>query len=133
MAPLRCAAKFDPFLSLDCAPNPTPWHNPRKGRDQILPSGNTDLDPLDCVLVNENVPSAELCDPGGDDGALPHLAHHHAHVRDHLQDGLPEGPPRVVGLQEVSGQILYLCRGVQMSVSYRSKPIFRAILICMTS
>ena len=32
MAPLRCAAKFDPFLSLDCAP----WRNPRKGRDQIL-------------------------------------------------------------------------------------------------
>ena len=43
MAPLRCAAKFDPFLSLDCAPFPPPWRNPRKGRDQILPSGNTDL------------------------------------------------------------------------------------------
>ena len=32
--------KFDPFLSLDC----TGWRawgrNPRKGRDQILPSGN---------------------------------------------------------------------------------------------
>ena len=40
MAPLRCAAKFDPFLSLDCAPRPPPWHNPRKGRDQFLPSGN---------------------------------------------------------------------------------------------
>ena len=40
MAPLRCAAKFDPFLSLDCAPTPPPWRNPRKGRDQILPSGN---------------------------------------------------------------------------------------------
>ena len=40
MAPLRYAAKFDPFLSLDCAPRPPPWHNPRKGRDQILPSGN---------------------------------------------------------------------------------------------
>ena len=33
-------AKFDPFLSLDCAPRPPPWRNPRKGRDQILPSGN---------------------------------------------------------------------------------------------
>ena len=32
MAPLRCAAKFDPFLS---------WRNPRKGGDQILLSGNT--------------------------------------------------------------------------------------------
>ena len=43
MAPLRCAAKFDPFLSLDCAPpRPPPWRNPRKGRDQILPSGNTE-------------------------------------------------------------------------------------------
>ena len=41
MAPLRCAAKFDPFLSLDCAsPRPPPWRNPRKGGDQILPSGN---------------------------------------------------------------------------------------------
>ena len=39
MAPLRYAAKFDPFLSLDCPP---PWRNPRKGRDQILPSGNLD-------------------------------------------------------------------------------------------
>ena len=32
--------KFDPFLSLDCAPTPLPWRNPWKGRDQILPSGN---------------------------------------------------------------------------------------------
>ena len=40
MALLRYAAKFDPSLSLDCAPPPPPpWHNPRKGRDQILPSG----------------------------------------------------------------------------------------------
>ena len=43
MAPLRYAAKFDPFLSLDCAPRPPPWHNPRKGRDKILPSGNLDI------------------------------------------------------------------------------------------
>ena len=41
MAPLRFTAKFDPFLSLDCTPpDPPPWRNPRKGRDQILPSGN---------------------------------------------------------------------------------------------
>ena len=40
MAPLHYAAKFDPFLSLDCAPRPPPWRNPRKGRDQILQSGN---------------------------------------------------------------------------------------------
>ena len=44
MAPLRYAAKFDPFLSLDCAPTPSPpWRSPRKGRDQILPSGNLEL------------------------------------------------------------------------------------------
>ena len=36
MAPLRYAAKFDPFLSLDWAPHPPPWRNPRKERDQIL-------------------------------------------------------------------------------------------------
>ena len=43
MAALRYAAKFNPFLSLDCAPGPPSWRNPRKGRDQILPSGNTEL------------------------------------------------------------------------------------------
>ena len=37
------AAKFDPFLSLDCAPCPPPWRNPIKGSDQILPSGNPDI------------------------------------------------------------------------------------------
>ena len=33
MAPLRCAAKFDPFLSLDCAPTPStlPQSKERKG------------------------------------------------------------------------------------------------------
>ena len=37
MAPLRYAAKFDPFLSLDCARVEAVWgRNPRKGRDQIL-------------------------------------------------------------------------------------------------
>ena len=40
MAPLRYYAKFDLSLSLDCAPCPPPRHNPRKGRDQILPSCN---------------------------------------------------------------------------------------------
>ena len=38
MAPLRCAAKFDPFLSLNCARVEGKGHNPR--RDQILPSVN---------------------------------------------------------------------------------------------
>ena len=44
MAPLRYAAKFDPFLSLDCAPMTSnlTWSKPRNGRDHILPSGNTE-------------------------------------------------------------------------------------------
>ena len=40
MAPLRCAAKFDPFLSLDCATRPSTLAQLKEGRDQILPSGN---------------------------------------------------------------------------------------------
>ena len=40
MAPLRCAAKFDPFLSLDCAGLEG---NPRKERDQLSPSSNLAL------------------------------------------------------------------------------------------
>ena len=40
MAPLRYTAKLDPFLSLDCTRVDGGCHNPRKGRDQILPSGN---------------------------------------------------------------------------------------------
>ena len=52
MAPLCCAAKFDPFLSLDCAPHALhPGANPRKGRDQILPSGN--LDNSVVIIVGE--------------------------------------------------------------------------------
>ena len=39
MALLRYTAKFD-FLSLNCAPCPPPWRNPRKERGQILLSGN---------------------------------------------------------------------------------------------
>ena len=31
MAPLRCAAKFDPFLSLDCAPMPS---TPAQSKDR---------------------------------------------------------------------------------------------------
>ena len=38
MALLRYAAKFDPFLSLDCAK--VEGTGAQKGRDQILPSGN---------------------------------------------------------------------------------------------
>ena len=50
-------AKFDPFLYLDFArsegmgaqsPHPPPWHNQRKGRDQILPTGNREEKPFLC-------------------------------------------------------------------------------------
>ena len=44
MAPLRYAAKFDPFLSLDCAR----VEGGGKERDQILPSGN-----LASLLIQE--------------------------------------------------------------------------------
>ena len=54
MAPLRYAAKFDPILSLDCAPRPPAWHNPRKGRDQILPSGNL-------AILTELMPQSQPC------------------------------------------------------------------------
>ena len=37
-------AKFDPFLSLVCARVEALGRNPRKGRDQILPSGNLGSD-----------------------------------------------------------------------------------------
>ena len=36
-------AKFDPFLSMDCARVEGVGAQSRKGRDQILPSGNTDV------------------------------------------------------------------------------------------
>ena len=36
----RCQmAKFDPIVP----PRPRPWRNPRRGRDQILPSGNAEM------------------------------------------------------------------------------------------
>ena len=40
MALLRYAAKFDPFLSLDCTATPSTLAQSKEGRDQILPSGN---------------------------------------------------------------------------------------------
>ena len=50
MAPQRCTAKFDPFLSLDGG-----GHG-----DQILPSGNTDNHKihLQCQLLPEALPLA---------------------------------------------------------------------------
>ena len=40
MVPLRYAAKFDPFLTLNCAGSEGKGHNPNKGRHQIVPSGH---------------------------------------------------------------------------------------------
>ena len=56
MAPLCYTTKFDALLSLDCAP--PPWHNPRKGRDQILPSGNFggDVYPLPATMAKLVLP-----------------------------------------------------------------------------
>ena len=48
MAPLRYAAKFDPFLTLDCA---------RMGRGQISPSGNTDpRSPVEAAAAAADLP-----------------------------------------------------------------------------
>ena len=41
MGPLRYAAKFDALLFLGPHLRPPTRRNPRKGRGQILPSGNT--------------------------------------------------------------------------------------------
>ena len=41
MAPLRCTAKLDPFLSLDCARVEGVEAQSKERKDQILPSGNT--------------------------------------------------------------------------------------------
>ena len=40
MAPLRYAAKFDPFISLDCAPTPSTLAQSKERKGSFLPSGN---------------------------------------------------------------------------------------------
>ena len=47
-------------------PRPPPWRNPRKGRDQILPSGNTVLTPCPSFLC----PFQEIIKKDEDIGAL---------------------------------------------------------------
>ena len=42
------------------APDPPPWYNPRKGRDQILPIGNTDRDGDPRVLHRRRDPLARV-------------------------------------------------------------------------
>ena len=111
MAPLRCAAKFDPFLSLDCVPHPLPWRNPRKGRDQILPSHLAILELISFMSASFPVlllhPGHQLCaavrvhrlqpvQPGVD-----HVPAVGDHVQDHPQ--VP-GPLRAGrGRQEAAG------------------------------
>ena len=66
---LHYAAKFDPFLSEDCAPRPPPPHNPRKGRDQKFCHLATMIPPFlppsilpSRILWSE--PRVRLVDPG---------------------------------------------------------------------
>ena len=51
-------AKFDPFLSLDCAGVEGGGHNPRKGRDQLLPSGNLGIQLLEKRAAASKPPSS---------------------------------------------------------------------------
>ena len=73
----------DPFLSLDCAPTPPPWRNPRKGRDQILPSGNLGHRGQEGVLVGQ-----------AEEGDGPLQVHH----RERGRGGVDAGDP-FAGLQ----------------------------------
>ena len=57
MAPLRYAAKFDPFLSLDCV-------RVEGGRDQILRSGNLVQDPLAMFRRLTNLPNVSMTEGG---------------------------------------------------------------------
>ena len=76
LAPLRYTEKFDSFLRLDCAnPLPPTLRNPRKAREQILPSGNIEADdwgdgdgPLCDEQGGEDIQQAEVLQAGGHGG-----------------------------------------------------------------
>ena len=80
MAPLRYAAKFDPFLS---------WRNPRKGRDQILPSGNPDNSEEEENTLALSLANRSAC--------LFHMGEYEAAASDvhsAIASGYPEGQGR---------------------------------------
>ena len=77
-------------------PHPPPWHNPRKGRDQILPSGNLVWDNRihhSLLVLRRRVDER---------GRLLHLGvllgHSPAHRRVHLGGSLNRGTSRVARL-----------------------------------
>ena len=76
---LRYATLKNPFLSLDCAPRSTllPWRNVRKGRNQILPSGNHAQGYVITCLVERPL------------GVLAGLAHLEVVLRAELAQTLP--------------------------------------------
>ena len=49
-----------PFFPCIAPPRPPPWHNPRKGIDQILPSGNTVSPPPTESVSEKRRPSKEV-------------------------------------------------------------------------
>ena len=65
MAPLRYTAKVDPFLSLDCA---RVEGGERKGRDQILPSGN--IEEEGPAVLSEHHPDHVILVPRLPDGKI---------------------------------------------------------------
>ena len=72
MAPLRCDAKFDPFLSLDCAPTPTTLaqSKERKGSNFAAQrSGAIVQKPEGPNSKNLSIAIWQLCVPRPQDGA----------------------------------------------------------------
>ena len=78
MAPLRYAAKFDPFLSLDCAPPPSTLAQSKERKGSNLPSGNLGNSAVD-VIFNPNGDSAVDSGVGGSN--VNHLIHQSGHGR----------------------------------------------------
>ena len=58
-------------------PRPPPWRTPRKGRDQILPSGNTDHHHHERVVGVVTGPEAVIPMPQQPTATTTHCCHHH--------------------------------------------------------